>query len=94
MALLDCTKNPRQLKLVEPQTTIFAFGPSTTMVLLCWSWPMCCRLTFRRPPRRQALRRLGLRRAVLAVVPASSMMICSRAPSFSSRDTTSGSLRS
>src|SRR5689334_24173903 len=34
-ALFACTKSPRQLKLVEPQTTVCCFGPSTTMVLLC-----------------------------------------------------------
>src|SRR3990172_2559441 len=34
-ALLDCTKKPRHVKLVEPHTIVFTFGPSTAIVLLC-----------------------------------------------------------
>src|SRR5436190_11521699 len=48
-ALLLCTKMPRHEKFVDPQTTDCTFGPSTTIVLLCWSCPMCWRLTLLLP---------------------------------------------
>ena len=67
-ALFDCTKNPRHEKFVEPQTATFAFGPSTTIVLLCCSLPMCCRLTFAAPADAVEPRgRLRLGRAGFAV---------------------------
>ena len=41
--------SPRQEKFVEPQTTNRPFGPSTTIVLLCWSLPIFWRFTFAAP---------------------------------------------
>lgn len=55
--IVRLTKKPRQEKLVEPQTAFFTLGPLTTIVLLCWSLPIWCRLTLVCPA--EAIRRLA-----------------------------------
>ena len=90
MALFDCTKNPRQLKFVEPHTTACTFGPSTTMVLLCCSLPHVLALHVgpRRPTPRGVLAACVLARTAgspwsARVVDDDPERAC---PSFSSRD--------
>ena len=48
-ALLAWTYRPRQLRLVDPNTTFFVFGPLTMIILLCCRLFMCWRFTLAAP---------------------------------------------